>query len=155
MSKRMKWQTIKFHQLTTDQLYETLKLRVDIFVVEQTCPYPELDEKDRHEETLHLLGSDGDELIAYARLLAPGVSYADASIGRFAVKESQRDQGCGSQLLDKCLQEMNQQWPGSAIRISAQAHLQEFYEKFNFEITSDIYLEDDIPHVEMLKMHKQ
>ena len=147
----MKWQSIKFHQLTTDQLYEILKLRVDIFVVEQTCPYPELDEKDRHEETIHLLGSDDDNLIAYARLLAPGVSYTDASIGRFAVKESRRHQRLGSQLLDECLQEIKQLWPGSAIRISAQAHLQEFYEKFNFEITSDIYLEDDIPHIEMLK----
>ena len=147
----MKWQTIKFHQLTTDQLYEILKLRVDIFVVEQTCPYPELDEKDRHGEAIHLLGSEEDDLIAYARLLAPGVSYADASIGRFAVKELQRHQGLGSQLLDECLQEIKRQWTGSAIRISAQAHLQEFYEEFNFKKVSDIYLEDDIPHIEMLK----
>ena len=79
-------------------------------------PYPELDEKDRHEEAIHLLGSDKDDIIAYAKLLAPGVSYVDASIGHFAVKESRRHQGLGSQLLDKCLLEIKQLWTGSAIR---------------------------------------
>ena len=148
----MKWQSFKFRQLTTDQLYELIKFRVDIFVVEQKCPYPELDNKDRHAETRHLAdyGNSG-VLIAYARILPPEVSYPDASIGRFAVTEPMRHQGIGSKLLERSLQEIEQHWPDTDVRISAQEHLGEFYEKFNFEKVSEVYLEDDIPHIEMLK----
>ena len=146
------WKTYKFHQLTIEQLYDFIKFRVDIFVVEQKCPYPELDNKDRHAETNHIAGYDSsDVLIAYARLLAPEVSYPDMSIGRFAVSESMRHQGIGSQLLERCLQEIDQNWPETPIRISAQEHLCEFYEKYNFKKVSETYLEDGIPHIEMLK----
>lgn len=146
------WKTFKFHQLTTEQLYELIKFRIDIFVVEQRCPYPELDNKDRHAETSHIAGYDSSGvLIAYARLLPSGVSYTDVSIGRFAVIDSMRHQGIGSQLLERSLQEIEQHWPDTAIRVSAQEHLCGFYEKFNFEKVSESYLEDGIPHVEMLK----
>lgn len=147
----MYWNTTKFCQLTADQLYDILKFRVDIFVVEQKCPYPELDDKDRHEDTLHLLGIDEDIIVAYARLLPPNLSYPDASIGRFAVNSSKRYQGIGTQLLEQCIQTITVQWPSKNVRISAQAHLRDFYEKFNFIKVSDSYLEDDIPHIEMLK----
>ncbi len=147
----MKWNTTKFHQLTTDQLYDILKLRVDIFIVEQNCPYPELDDKDRHVESRHLTAYDDSGLIAYTRLLPPGLSYPDVSVGRFAVKPSARNQGTGSLLMEKTLEEIDKIWPDKAIRISAQAHLSEFYEKFGFIKVSDNYLEDGIPHIEMLK----
>ena len=146
------WNTYKFHQLTTEQLYDFIKFRVDIFVVEQKCPYPELDNKDRHAETRHIAGYDNsDVLVAYARLLAPEVSYPDASIGRFAVTELMRRQGIGSQLLERSLLEIENLWPDAAVRISAQEHLSGFYEKFNFDKVSESYLEDGIPHIEMLK----
>jgi len=147
----MKWNTAKFHQLTPDQLYDILKLRVDIFVVEQKCPYPELDEKDRHVETRHMTAYDDSGLIAYTRLLPPGLSYPDVSVGRFAVKPSSRNQGTGSLLMERTLEEIDKIWPDKVIRISAQAHLREFYEKFGFKKVSDSYLEDGIPHIEMLK----
>ncbi|MCK5668235.1 MAG: GNAT family N-acetyltransferase [Gammaproteobacteria bacterium] len=147
----MKWNTAKFHQLTPDQLYDILKLRVDIFVVEQKCPYPELDEKDRHVETRHMTAYDDSGLIAYTRLLPPGLSYPDVSVGRFAVKPSARNQGTGSLLMERTLEEIDKIWPDKAIRISAQVHLREFYEKFGFKKVSDSYLEDGIPHIEMLR----
>ncbi len=147
----MKWNTAKFHQLTPDQLYDILKLRVDIFVVEQKCPYPELDEKDRHVETRHMTAFDDSGLIAYTRLLPPGLSYPDVSVGRFAVKPSARNQGTGSLLMERTLEEIDKIWPDKVIRISAQAHLREFYEKFGFIKVSDSYLEDGIPHIEMLR----
>ena len=151
MRNSMKWNTTKFHQLTPDQLYDILKLRVDIFVVEQKCPYPELDDKDRQVETRHLTAYRDSSLIAYARLLPPGLSYPDPSIGRFAVESSVRNQGIGSLLMEKSLEEIDKIWPDKAIRISAQEHLRKFYEKFGFIKVSDSYLEDGIPHVEMLK----
>jgi ElaA protein len=149
--KNHQWKCKRFQQLNNHQLYDILKLRVDIFVVEQKCPYPELDDKDRHIETRHLTAYDDSGLIAYARLLPPGLSYPDASVGRFAVEPSARNQGTGSLLMEKSLEEVDKIWPDSAIRISAQAHLREFYEKFSFIKVSDRYLEDGIPHIEMLK----
>ena len=147
----MKWNTAKFHQITTDQLYDILKLRIDIFIVEQKCPYPELDDKDRHAETRHLTAYLDSKLIAYTRLLPPGLSYPDVSIGRFAVEASVRHQGVGVLLIEKSLEEIDKIWPDKAIRISAQEHLKDFYEKFGFIKVSDCYLEDGITHIEMLK----
>ncbi|QMU61088.1 MAG: GNAT family N-acetyltransferase [Gammaproteobacteria bacterium] len=149
--KDLQWRCNVFQQLDKNTLYEIIKLRIDIFVVEQKCPYPELDEKDRHDGTLHLSAHDNEKLIAYARLLPPGLSYAETSIGRFAVESSSRQQGIGSLLIKKCLDETNKAWPKHNIKISAQEYLQEFYEKFGFIKVSSSYLEDYIPHIEMLK----
>ncbi len=147
----LQWRCNFFQQLDNNTLYEIIKLRVDIFVVEQKCPYPELDGKDRHHETLHLSAHDDEKLIAYARLLPPGLSYPETSIGRFAVGSSSRQQGIGSLLMTNCLNEANKAWPEHNIKISAQEYLQEFYEKFGFIKVSDRYFEDDIPHIAMLK----
>ncbi len=149
--KNLHWQCNQFQQLDNHQLYELMKLRVDIFIVEQKCPYPELDDKDRQVETRHLTAYRDSSLIAYARLLPPGLSYPDPSIGRFAVESSVRNQGIGSLLMEKSLEEIDNLWPDQSIRISAQEHLRKFYEKFGFIKVSDSYLEDGIPHVEMLK----
>ena len=149
--KNLQWTCVQFKQLSNYQLYELLKLRVNIFVVEQNCPYPELDDKDEHSETRHLCAYHNSKLVAYARLLAPGLSYTEASIGRFAVDASIRKQGLGTLLLLKSLEEINRIWPEHGIRISAQEYLKEFYEKFGFMVVSDSYFEDDIAHVAMLK----
>jgi len=141
-----------FQELTAGQLFDVLKLRVDVFVVEQQCAYRELDEYDRHSEVRHLSGrNEVGELIAYARLLPPGLRYPEANIGRFVVKADFRKQGIGHQLLRTALNEISRCWEQSPIRISAQDFLQAFYAQYGFIRVSDVYLEDGIPHVEMVK----
>ena len=151
MSK-IEWEIKKFHQLSIDQLYDLLKLRVDVFVVEQKSAYRELDEYDRHPETLHLSRrNERGQLIAYARLLPPGLRYPEVNLGRFAVKADFRKQGVGQKLLQTALKEISGCWPKTSIRISAQDYLQAFYERHGFLRVSEVYLEDGIPHVEMVK----
>lgn len=143
------WQCIPFNELTTQQLYQLLKLRVDVFVVEQTCPYPELDDKDHQTGVQHLMGFSGDELIACARLLPAGTSYDHISIGRVATKLSARGNGLGHQLLKQALTECEKLWPNQTIDIGAQEHLKSFYQEHGFTQISEMYLEDDIPHIDM------
>lgn len=148
----MKWDVRLFHKLSVNQLFDALQLRVNVFVVEQQCAYPELDEYDRHAETRHFSGSnEAGQLMAYARILPPGSRYLDVNLGRFVVRKDARGQGVGHQLLREALKEIQNNWPGSAIRISAQDYLQKFYEQYGFLRVSDVYLEDGIPHVEMIR----
>ena len=150
--KTIKWDIQNFRELDVAQLYAVLKLRVDVFVVEQACAYAELDEYDRHIETRHLTGHDEfSELIAYARLLPPGLRYPEVNLGRFVVRKESRGKGIGHTLLDKALKEIEINWPGGAIKVSAQDYLQKFYEQYGFARVSDVYLEDGIPHIEMVK----
>ncbi len=149
--KHLEWKCKHFNQLSNDQLYELLKFRVDIFVVEQNCAYPELDDNDRTPNTHHLLAYEKDKLVACARLLPAGINYPDCSIGRFAVGANWRNQGIGSLLMQQCLEQIKLLWPDEDIRLSAQAHLKEFYQTFGFSQTSEIYMEDGIPHIEMFK----
>ncbi|WP_117235821.1 GNAT family N-acetyltransferase [Vibrio maerlii] len=143
------WKTIPFEQLTNHELYELLKLRVDVFVVEQTCPYPELDGKDRMMGVQHLLGYQNDELVACARLIPQGISFPSVSIGRVATKQSARGGGLGHKLIQQAINECDRLWPKESIEIGAQEHLAPFYAKHGFVQTSRMYLEDDIPHVDM------
>jgi ElaA protein len=143
------WQLLPFSQLTTSQLYALLRLRVDIFVVEQQCPYPELDGKDNHPQTHHLLGYQNDQIVAYARLLPPKVNYTGASIGRVTVSASARGTGLGHQLIEKALICCNNLWPDIPVEIGAQAHLENFYQRHGFSRTSSVYVEDGIPHIDM------
>lgn len=148
----VQWEVKTFQQLTVDQLFDVLQLRVDVFVVEQQCAYPELDHFDRHAETQHLSGRDEcGLLIAYARILPPDLRYSEVNLGRFVVKALARGKGVGHQLLRAALDFIHERWPGRAIRISAQEYLQRFYAQYGFSRVSDVYLEDGIPHVEMLK----
>lgn len=150
----MKWQIKKFTDFQVQALYNMLKLRVDIFVVEQNCPYPELDDKDAHADTIHVcVYADTNELIAYARLLPAGLSYEQVSIGRFLVKQTARNQGLGHQLMQRCIIEIDKVWPNSDIKIGAQEHLQAFYKQHGFLTLSEPYMEDGISHVLMLREH--
>jgi len=102
------WSVMKFDELSTQQLYDIIKLRIDVFVVEQNCPYPELDNKDTLSETYHVLGKNNDdELVTYARLLPVGVSFKEASIGRVVTKPSARGKGLGHALIKNLLKQAN------------------------------------------------
>ncbi|WP_394249323.1 GNAT family N-acetyltransferase [Vibrio profundi] len=143
------WQCTPFAQLSTTELYELLKLRVDVFVVEQTCPYPELDDKDHQDGVQHLLGYQDNELVACARLLPAGTTYQHVSIGRIATKKSARGIGLGHLLLTEALDACEALWPKQTIDIGAQEHLNSFYQSHGFKQISEMYLEDDIPHIDM------
>lgn len=148
----MHWQIYTFNQLDTHTLYALLQLRVDVFVVEQNCPYPELDDKDLDPQTRHVLLKKGDKVIAYARILAPDVSFAGfPGIGRVCVSQTARRLGLGKVLVERTLAETSQLWPDTDIHISAQCYLQRFYEELGFKAASEPYLEDDIPHLKMIK----
>lgn len=147
------WQRVTFEQLTTTQLYQVLKLRVDVFVVEQHCPYPDLDGKDCMADVHHLLGYEDDELVAYARLLPKNMSYSSISIGRVTTAKTHRGGGLGHELIQQALAECQDLWPSEDIEIGAQAHLESYYSQHGFQRTSDPYLEDGISHIDM-KLHR-
>ena len=148
----MAWQICHFDALDAKQLYELLKLRVDVFVVEQVCAYPELDGKDMLADTLHLTGRAQDgSLAAYARILAPGIRFSDISFGRVVVAPLYRKTGQGHALVKKILAEAGRFWPGKDITIGAQTYLQEFYRCHGFVPVSDPYLEDGIAHIDMTR----
>jgi ElaA protein len=147
----IEWKTLRFDQLTTTQLYQLLSLRVAVFVVEQTCYYQELDGKDLAPKTQHVMGYLNDNIVAYTRILAPGVSYPDyTSIGRVIVDKSCRGMNVGNQLMERSMVLSRELWPESAVKISAQEPLEKFYNQFGFEKASAMYLEDDIPHISMI-----
>ncbi|MBW8182936.1 GNAT family N-acetyltransferase [Shewanella nanhaiensis] len=151
----MQWSVLTFKQLNLDELYEILKLRVDIFIVEQNCPYPELDNKDRDPQTRHLIGRNNQgDIVAYARILAPGVSYPDSSIGRVVVAEQARGGGVAHSLMQEAISLATQYWPENDIQLGGQEYLKDFYQKLGFNPVSEVYLEDGIPHLDMLyKQH--
>ncbi len=143
------WQCIPFCQLTTQQLYELLKLRGDVFVGEQSGPSPDLENKDTRNEVHHRMGYQEGARVACARLLPAGGSYPSVSLGRVATKASARGNGLGHQLLQTALEQCQNLWPQQSIEIGAQEHLREFYARYGFVATSEIYLEDGIPHIDM------
>jgi ElaA protein len=155
--KEVIWHSKCFSELSLDELYDLLKLRVDVFVVEQTCFYPDLDSDsgcfDRHNETIHFMGCQDGKIVAYARILAKGQSYEDyTSIGRVAVAESARGTGIGHELISKAVEVCSNNFPHIDIKISAQEHLSSYYQQHGFITISDMYLEDNIPHISMKKI---
>jgi len=149
------WQIAKFDALSINQLYDILKLRVDVFVVEQQCYYPELDDKDRHPDTLHLFCYTQQQLHAYLRILPQGVEYTDhIALGRVVVEQSARNTGLGHQLVQQAIDLCQQYWPTVSIKISAQHHLLAYYQQHGFVSCSEMYLEDNIPHIAMLRTPK-
>lgn len=145
----LNWQCLTFGELTTTQLYALVQARINVFVVEQNCPYPELDDKDTQAGVRHLLGYENGNIVAYARLLPPGLSYPSVSIGRVLTTSQCRGSGQGYTLIEKALAYCAEYWPEQDIEIGAQEHLAGFYGKFGFMPTSTMYLEDGIPHIDM------
>ena len=146
----MNWSMKSWSELTTDELYELLALRAEVFVVEQTCPFQDLDGLDRRDGVLHLLGREGDHLAAYARIMAPGIGDdSGAAIGRVVTSPTARGGGLGHRLLAQAVRECEARWPAHSIWLGAQAHLQGFYGQHGFVAEGEGYLEDDIPHMGM------
>ena len=148
MSK-LKWQCLAFQTLTPSQLYEILQLRSEIFVVEQNCVYQDLDGLD--EDAMHLVGNLDRQLACYARLIPPGVKYDEPALGRIASQPSLRRRGYGRAVVARAIEICEDIWPAEGIRISAQARLENFYREFGFKTVTAPYLEDGMPHVEMLR----
>lgn len=150
MNENIAWQIKAFKDLTVDEFYEIIYLRTAIFVVEQNCPYQEVDEKDK--QSYHLFGTiNNGEIIAVTRILPQGISYDEISIGRVALKKEYRGKGIADNLMVKTLQFIETQFGKQAIRISAQKHLINYYGKYGFKQVGEDYLEDNIPHIEMIK----
>jgi len=145
------WSIKEFNALTPTELYELLRLRVDVFVVEQNCPYHELDNRDLDDQTRHIRAcSPGGGLLAYARLLGPGTHFKGVGMGRVVVDKRARGMGLARDLVKKALENSWMLWPGIYIQIGAQAYLEEFYSSFGFVTRSAPYLEDGIPHIDMV-----
>ena len=144
----MNYKIKKFNELTTKELYEILKVRAEVFVVEQNCVYQDLDSKD--EVSYHLFLEDNSEIIAYLRILPKGISYPETSIGRVLTKASYRKKGLSKEMVQKAIDFIIDILEEKEIKISAQAYLQKFYKSFGFKPISGIYLEDGIEHIEML-----
>ncbi|MBB4826895.1 ElaA protein [Sporosarcina luteola] len=144
----MEWNFQKLSQMDGSEVYDMLRLRVDVFVVEQCCAYSELDGLDG--EAIHVIGKDADGIAAYARLLPPGVKYEDPSIGRVIVRAGRRGTGLGHALMDKAIERLVEEWAPERIRLQAQYHLEKFYRGHGFTAISDPYNEDGIPHIDMI-----
>jgi ElaA protein len=143
----IQWKIRRFNELSLDELYAALQLRSEVFVVEQNCVYQDIDGND--EKAIHLLGEIDGLLVAYARLFRPNDYFEQASIGRVIVKLSHREFKMGHQLMQEAIKTINNQFGTRNITISAQLYLKKFYESHQFTQTSEMYLEDDIPHIEM------
>lgn len=142
----------KFDELTTKELYAIAKLRSEVFVLEQQCLYLDLDDKDY--ESLHLYFKINDEIIAYCRILPKNLSFENIGIGRVLTKKTYRKQGIARQLLLKTIDYIHNNLHEDNISIAAQYYLKDFYKSLGFKIVSDIYLDDGIEHINMLKSLK-
>ena len=143
------WQFVPFQSLLPQQLYAALQLRGEVFMVEQNCVFQDLDGAD--DQAMHLLGLSDGELLAYARCFPAGVKFAEASIGRVLTRASARGLGLGHDLMREAIDRLVGQWGPQPIRIGAQAHLEGFYAQHGFVPVGQTYLEDGIPHIEMLR----
>lgn len=178
--KNITWSYKNFNDLTNKEIYEIFRLRIAVFVVEQNCPYQDADGKDqkclhvmgtltsdrvRHSSVQRTplgelpdptvskalpAGRQGEDLIAYARILPPTISYKEVSIGRVATSQDARRTGAGKLLMEKSMKIIKSEFGNVPVRISAQAYLEKFYTGFGFKRVSEEYLEDNIPHIEML-----
>ncbi|SIR53215.1 ElaA protein [Pseudomonas sp. B10] len=145
----IEWICKHHRDLGKEQLYALLKLRSDVFVVEQKCAYPDLDGQDLEGDTHHLMGWEDDQLMAYLRLLDPESQGGDVVIGRVVTAPAGRGKGLGHAMMEQALKQAEKHWPQVPIYLSAQAHLQGYYGKYGFVVVGEEYLEDDIPHIGM------
>ena len=145
---QIQWLLKKFEDLTPHELYAILQLRNEVFVVEQNCVFQDADDKDQN--AYHLMGFS-NKLIAYTRLVAPGKIYEQASIGRVVTSPSIRKSGAGKELMQQSVESVYNLFGKQPIKISAQLYLKNFYESFGFKQVSNVYLEDGIEHIYMIK----
>lgn len=149
MSAALTWRCLPFDDLSPRALYDVLRLRTDVFVIEQNCVFQDMDGAD--PDCNHLLGEREGRLLAYARLVPAGLKFAEASIGRVVSDPATRGTGMGHALMREAISHLHRRWGQQPIRIGAQAHLQGFYRQHGFEPAGPIYVEDGIDHIEMLR----
>lgn len=143
------WKIKTFEELSNFELYEIMQLRLAVFSVEQNCAYQDADGKDL--KSLHLSGYDSKgELVVYSRIVPAGISFKEVSIGRVISSHKARGTGAGKELMKKSLEFIQKQFGKVPVRIGAQCYLIKFYSSFGFEISGEEYLEDNIPHIEMI-----
>lgn len=147
MTEPIKWKIKRFNELSIEELYSLLQLRSLVFVVEQNCIYQDIDDKDK--KALHVLGEFNGKIVAYSRLFNAGDYFENASIGRVVTHPEYREMKFGHDLIKTSILEIEKNFNTKKITISAQLYLKKFYESHNFVQTSETYLEDDIPHIEM------
>lgn len=147
----IRWQCSLFKELSVEALYAILKARQAVFIVEQNCVFLDADDLDQHCWHVMAWEEEGHTLLAYARLVPPGIKYDEPSIGRVISTSQGRGQGFGKELMKRAVQKAEELYPGWAIRIGAQQYLERFYRSFGFQSVSKPYIEDGIPHVEMLR----
>jgi len=150
----LRWRCLPFEALDVHTLYAVLRLRSEVFVVEQACVFQDMDKADA--ACHHLLGEQegslgGPRLLAYARLVPAGLKYPEASIGRVVTDPAVRSSGLGHALMQTAVDEVHRLWGPQPIRIGAQAHLEAFYNRHAFVSAHKPYIEDGIPHIEMLR----
>jgi ElaA protein len=144
----------RFESLSQSELYTILQLRNDIFVVEQNCPYLDIDDLDQH--SFHIFLTHNSQIIAYARLIDPDIVYSNsAAIGRVLVKQAFRHQGHARTIIKACIHHALKTYESNTITLSAQSYLIDFYQSLGFSIIGDAYLEDGIPHIKMMLRQKK
>jgi ElaA protein len=147
----LSWHWFEFGNLSLEQLYDIIALRERTFAHEQHCTATDFDGLDK--QAMHLLGMQNNEIIAYARILPPGVYAKDTvSFGRLIITQQHRGKGLGKQMMQEVINYITAHYPNAPIKFSAQTYLQSFYEKFNFRAVGDVYDEGGIPHIRMQKM---
>jgi ElaA protein len=146
---QIQWQLKKFGELTVHELYRILQLRSEVFVVEQNCVFLDMDDKDQN--SYHLTGFVNDKLVAYTRLIPAGEAYTEASIGRVVTAPAARGTGAGKVLMEQSIRCLYEVFGKQPIKIGAQLYLKKFYESFGFLQCSEVYLEDGIEHISMIK----
>ena len=149
MRKEIEWIWQEFEQITGPQMHEILRLRQDIFIVEQKCLYTDADTLDA--SSLHLSGRDATgKVVVYARLCFPGSRYAEPSIGRLLTMKGRRGAGLARYAVNLCIEKAVAEWQSRSVRISAQLYLRDFYTGIGFTEISEIYDEDGINHIDMI-----
>jgi ElaA protein len=141
------WLIKRFDELSLDELYNILQLRSEVFIVEQNCVYNDPDGKD--QSAWHLMAIEDGKLVAYTRILSPGVAYHHPAIGRVVTSSSKRRSGLGRELMKRSIEACEKLFGKTSITLSAQVYLQSFYESLGFIVVGEEYLEDGIPHIKM------
>ena len=154
MSGDIQWKLVPFEDLSLDDLYDVIQARIEVFVIEQDCPYQDVDGRDK--ASIHVFGRDAEgDVLAYARITKPGVRFDEPSIGRVITTRKGRGRGLGRTLMERAIEAIERDFPGEPIRISAQQYLEKFYGSLGFQTVSAPYLEDNIPHLEMVRSAEQ